>query len=360
MNKALKITIIVAIILIILGIVGATAFYINMMNPVDKNGEEVSINIKEGTTASEIGDLLKNSNLIKNEFIFKLYLKSNNINNLQAGDYILNKNMSVTQIVQILEEGPDKTQKTIDITFLEGKNFRWVAQTIAEKTNNTEQDVYNLLENEEYINSLIEKYWFITDDIKNADIYYALEGYLFPDTYNFKSKDIKVEEIFETMLNQMEKKLEDYKAEIQNSGISVHRLLTVASIVEQEASNPNDRGSVASVIYNRIKNNMAIGSDVTTYYAIKVDMSERDLKQSELDKYNPYNTRGPNMQGKLPVGPISSVGIESIKSALHPDDTSYLYFVADKNGKVYFSKSSQEQEKVIRELKQNNLWYNYE
>lgn len=359
MKKAIKFIIIGIIALIIIAIVTITALYINMMNPVSKNNEKVSVTIPKGATATSIGKILKDNNLIKSAEVFKLYTKLNNVNSMQAGEYDLNKNMSVSEIVEALEKGPDTSKKTIDITFLEGKNMRWIAKTIASKTNNTEQDVFNKLKDEKYLDSIIEKYWFITKDIKNKDIYYSLEGYLFPDTYNFKSKDVTVEEIFKTMLDQTEKKLEKYKEEIQERNISVHKLLTVASVVELEAAKNEDRAGVAGVIYNRIAKNMSLGSDVTTYYAIKVDMSERDLKQSELNLKNPYNTRGPNMEGKIPVGPISTVGIESINAALHPDNNDYLYFVADKNGKVYFAKDISGHEENIKMLRSKGLWYTY-
>ena len=150
------------------------------------------------------------------------------------------------------------------------------------------------------------------------------------------------------MLDEMATKLEKYKTEIYKTGISIHRLFTMASVVELEASNESDRAGVAQVFYNRIEKNMALGSDVTTYYAVKVDVSERDLRKSELNTFNPYNTRGPNMQGKLPVGPISSVGMASIDAALHPEESEYLYFVADKNGKVYYAKTAQEHNDNIR------------
>lgn len=359
MKKAIKFIIIGIIALIIIAIVTITALYINMMNPVSENNEKVSVTIPKGATATSIGKILKDNNLIKSAEVFKLYTKLNNVNSMQAGEYDLNKNMSVSQIVEALEKGPDTSKKTIDITFLEGKNMRWIAKTIASKTNNSEQDVFNKLKDEKYLDSIIEKYWFITNDIKNKDIYYSLEGYLFPDTYNFKGKDVTVEEIFKTMLDQTEKKLEKYKEEIQEKNISVHKLLTVASVVELEAAKNEDRAGVAGVIYNRIAKNMSLGSDVTTYYAIKVDMSERDLKQSELNLKNPYNTRGPNMEGKIPVGPISTVGIESINAALHPDNNDYLYFVADKNGKVYFAKDISGHEENIKTLRSKGLWYTY-
>ena len=92
---------------------------------------------------------------------------------------------------------------------------------------------------------------------------------------------------------------------------------------------------------------------------VKVDMGERDLYQKELDTYNAYNTRGPNMEGKLPIGPVASVSKSSIEAALEPNKTDYIFFVADKNGKLYFTKTSSEHNRIISELKENGLWFEY-
>ena len=116
---------------------------------------------------------------------------------------------------------------------------------------------------------------------------------------------------------------------------------------------------MASVFYNRLKLGMSLGSDVTTYYAVKTNMGDRDLYQAEIDAYNPYNTRGPNMEGKLPLGPISSIGKASIEAAIEPSDTDYLFFVADKNGKLYFTKTNSEHVQVINNLQNNGMWYEY-
>ena len=167
------------------------------------------------------------------------------------------------------------TNEEINITFLEGKNIRWIAKKIASETNNSEEDVYKVLEDKEYTKSLIDTYWFLDDVILDKDIYYPLEGYLYPDTYTFKNKDITVEEIFEAMLNQSDKVLTKYKDKLSN--LSIHKVLTLASIVELEGKSKEDRQGISRVIYNRISKNMSLGSDVTTYYAAKVDLNERDL-----------------------------------------------------------------------------------
>lgn len=347
--------------LIILGIliIGIIIMYVSMFTKVSSSDEEIGIAIPLGTGTNGIADILKENNIIRSKLGFKIYIKVNNIGNFKAGEYNLKQNMSLKEITQSLQSGIVYDQNNINFIYLEGKNIRWLAKKIAETTNNPESEVYELLSRENYIDSLIDKYWFITDEIKNEDIYYPLEGYLFPDTYALKNKDASVEEIFEKMLDKMEEVLEEYKKEIQDSEYSAHEILTIASIIEMESVHTEDRKDVSSVIYNRLDRNMAIQSDVTTYYAFKIDMGERDLYQRELDTYNPYNTRGPRMQGKLPVGPISSVSKSSIEAAINPNKTDYLFFVADKNGKLYFTKTNAEHEQIIEKLQSEGMWYEY-
>ena len=345
--------------IVVLIVLAVGVYFIMSFSPVSKNMQEKEIVVPIGTSTKGIANILKDNNLIKSKLAFRIYVKLTNSSDFKAGTYYLKESMSLKQITEMLKTGVMYDPNQISITYLEGKPFTWLAKKIADITNNTEENVYELLQNEEYIDSLIDKYWFITNDIKNENIYYALEGYLFPDTYQLKNKDVKVEEIFEIMLNQMEKVLNSYKTEIENSKFSIHELLTIASIIETEGTNAENRKDVASVIYNRLDKNMAIQSDVTTYYAINLNMGERDLKLSEINLKNPYNTRGPNMEGKLPIGPIASVSRISLEAAINPNSTEYLYFVADKTGKLYFSKTNAEHNNIINELKQNNLWYEY-
>ena len=288
----------------------------------------------------------------------KIYTKINNINNLKAGKYNLNRSEDLSKIIEHLVNG-DVTDDTVKITFIEGKNIRWIAKTIADKTVNTEEDVFNLLEDEEYIDSLIDKYWFITDEIKDSRIYYALEGYILPDTYTFENKEVSVKTIFNIILNFTDKYLSTYKEQIEKNNLTVHQILTIASMAELEGKSTEDRAEIVGVFFNRIKEKMSLGSDVTTYYAFKVDMGERDLTAKELNTENAYNTRGPNMIGKIPIGPICNPSKSAIQATLEYKTTDALYFVADKNGKVYFTKSNSEHNKKIQELKDKGLWYIY-
>ena len=355
-NKKYIIISIVAIIAII--IIGILIWYKTSLKAISKESEEVSIEIKLGSTSSDIASKLKEEKLIRNVQAFKIYIKLNKITNFQAGKYTLNKNMDVNKIVESLQTGVVYGE-SVKITFLEGKTMRWYAKEIAENTNFTEEDILNKLKDEIYIDSLIQKYWFLTNEIKNKDIYYPLEGYLWPETYLFEKNDLTIESIFEKLLDETQEKLNKYKETIQKYNYSVHQILTLASMIEMEGTKDENRKDIASVFYNRLKNNMSLGSDVTTYYAVKIEVGQRDLYASELNSYNPYNTRGPGMEGKLPVGPISSVGESSLDAAIYPNDTNYFYFVADKDGNIYFTRTNEEHEEKVNELKNSGMWFEF-
>ena len=327
------------------------------LTPVDKSDDtKIEVVIAPGTSVKQIGKLLEEKDLIKNANFFYVYCKLYKVNDMKATTYQLSKNMSLEEIIEVLREGNGYNPDEITITFQEGINMRKVAAIIEQNTNNTQEDVFTLLKDEAYLDSIIKDYWFLTDEIKNKKIYYSLEGYLFPETYKFKNKDVTVKEIFKVMLDQTDKILTPYKSAINSNKYNVHQLITLASIVELEGVNTNDRNGIASVFYNRLKKNMSLGSDVTTYYGAKVEMSERDLYASEINAINDYNTRPAAMAGKLPVGPISNVSEASIKAVLYPIESDYLYFVADKYGTVHFTKTYAEHLAIINKLKSEGAW----
>ena len=242
------------------------------------------------------------------------------------------------------------------MTFVEGKRLTYFAEVIASNTDYTKEEVLKVASDKTFLEDLINQYWFITNDILNSKIYYPLEGYLFPDTYSFK-KDASIEDILITLIASLGKKLEPYKTEIVASKFSVHEILTLASIVELEGANSNDRAGVAGVFYNRINAGWTLGSDVTTYYAEQKGFDE-ELTMNAYNSCNAYNTRGTCFTG-LPVGPICSSGLESLKATIEPEMGNYYYFVADKNKKTYFMSTFAEFQQKIYELQRDNLWYTY-
>lgn len=356
-KKIILISLSVILAIVILAMIGAILWYQNGTKAVAKeNGENIQVEIPEGIGTIGIAELLEEKHVIKNADVMKIYAKINQVQNLQAGKYEFNNAENLVAIVSHIKNG-EVLNEEVKITFVEGKNMRKIAKTIAENTVNTEEDVFNLLEDEEYINSLIEKYWFLTEDIKNEAIYYPLEGYLLPDTYSFENKEVSVKTIFNIVLNYMDKFLSQYKDKV---GDDIHEILTLASIAELEGVSNEDRKEIVGVLKHRLQEKMALGSDVTTYYAFKVDMGERDLMAKEIKAENPYNTRGPNMEGKLPVGPICNPSKEAILATLDYKTTDNLYFVADKNKKVYFTKTYTDHINLIGKLKEEGLWYEYE
>lgn len=349
MKKVL--TLIIA--LLLFGIISFLLVYKINIGSVSSNSEKKEFVVEKGSTYTSIAGDLKKQNLIKSELMYKIFIKLNKPSGLEAGKYYLSENMNVRQIVNELSSGSNSKADTVTITFKEGKNMRYIASIISQNTDNTEEDVFEVLKDKDYIDSLIEKYWFLTNKIKNKEIYYPLEGYLFPDTYEFL-KDSSVKEIFEKMLDETESKLEDLKEDIEKSDYDIHSIITLASIVELEGATSNDRAKVAGVFYNRLSNGWSLGSDVTTYYAVKKD-DWSGLTYSELDLCNPYNTRGDCVSG-LPVGPICNPGLESIKATINPEITNNYYFVADCSGKTYLNKTESGHISTINKLKREDNW----
>ena len=359
----MKKVIIGAIVVVLVIVIGFFAWYNSSLKPVSKvaieENELIRVEIEKGLGTNQIAKVLEKNNVIKSATAMKIYTSLNDVTGLQAGVYDLNNSEDLETILKRIVNG-EVASDEVKITFIEGKNMRWIAKTIAKHTNNTEDDVFNLLKDEEYINELINKYWFITDEVKDDRIYYPLEGYLLPDTYIFENKDVSVKTIFNVILNFTDKYLSNYKEDFQNNSMTIHQLLTMASLCELEGKSLEDRKEIIGVFYNRIVTKMSLGSDVTTYYAFKVDMGDRDLTVKELNSDNPYNTRGPNMAGKIPVGPICNPSKEAIDATLNYTPTDAYYFVADKNGDVYFTKNNNEHVRMIQSLKKQGLWFTYD
>ena len=275
---------------------------------------------------------------------------------IYPGTYKLSKSMSVDEIIKILNSGNSLENETITVTFIEGKKFISYVKQISETFGIPENNILAKLSNEEYLTSLIAKYWFLNETILNKDIKYPLEGYLFPDTYIIK-KSASIEDIIDLMLTTMDQKLTIYKDEINLSNYKINEMITLASIIELEGANSLDRAGVAGVFYNRLQNGWTLGSDVTTYYAVDKNF-DVDLSINDINSCNPYNTRGICVPG-LPIGPIASPSLGSIAAVIEPTKHEYFYFVADKSKNTYFSKTETEHRDIINKLKKEGNWFEY-
>ena len=343
------------IILLVLVLLVVAAFFTwnYMISPVDKNdNKKIEVIIPNGTTSRQIGVILKKKDLIRNELIFNVYIKLTNPKPMKASKYTFTKSMPLKEIVTALEGGNSYNPDVIKITFKEGERITDYATAISKKTNNTYDAVIAKMKDKTYIQTLIPKYWFLTDEILNESIYYPLEGYLAPNTYEFTNKNVSIEAIIETMLNQTNKIISKYKDKMVKTP---HYYVTMASMAELEGTNLDNRRAIVSVFENRLARNMNLGSDVTTYYALQHPMNQ-DLTAQQFATVNPYNTRSTTMMGKMPIGPICNPSDSSLESSVTPVQTTYLYFVADKYGKIFFTNTLAEHNAKVKEIKEKGDW----
>ena len=318
------------------------------LTKVNNSEEVVNFTIEGGTSKIKIVDDLKESGLIRSSLALKIHLFFHNDITLQAGKYELKRNMNATEIIENLHQGK-VISESVKVTFIEGKNMTDFIHTITSNFPYTEDEVKEVLSSREFMKELVEKYDFLTDEVLNGNIYYALEGYLFPDTYEFP-KNASIKDILIKILNNTEAKLESL--DLKESDYSIHEILTMASIVELEAVSEEDRRRVAQVIYKRLEMGKGLGMDVTTYYAVKKSLKEA-LSMNDLRTVNPYNTSESNsgMAGKLPVGPICNPSLMSISAVLNPSDTEYIYFYANINThEVFFANTYEEFIDIQREV----------
>ena len=322
---------IIALIAIFVGI------YFYLLSSVSSGSTKVSFTVNRGDSKMEIVSNLKDAGLIRNKYVALIYIVLSGNTNIQAGNYELNRNMSTEDIIKSLANGDiiNVERDSVSLTFKEGITLEEYLKILSENTNLEYDTMISEINDSEFLNNLINDYWFLTDEILNSDLYYGLEGYLYPNTYQVHT-ETTLNEVVRKMLDETAKKLDPLKDAIATSNYSVHEILTMASIAEKEAMNYEDRCKVAQVIYKRLDIGMNLGMDVTTYYGVHKSMTDA-LTALDLADNNPYNTRNTSLIG-LPVGPICNPSSESIRAVLNPADTNYIYFFADiLTGNVYFT-----------------------
>lgn len=335
----------IAFLVFVLLVIGLYGF---SLKSVSKDSETVNFTVKSGSSKTKIIDDLKTAGLIRSKTSLLIYLYFNSDLNLQAGKYELNRNMNAVDILKYISSGNAQVD-TVKFTFIEGKNVNDFIKLMSEQFSFTENEIKEVLSSRDFMEELIEKYDFLTDEVLNGNIYYALEGYLFPDTYEVM-RNATIKEIIIKILDNTKVKLESL--ELQNNDYTIHEILSMASIVELEAVSESDRARVAQVIYKRLEMGKGLGMDVTTYYAVKKALGET-LTMSDLKTVNPYNTSESNssMAGKLPVGPICNPSLMSIRAVLNPSDTNYIYFYANiHTHEVFFANTYEEFIAIQREV----------
>ncbi|MEK5270747.1 MULTISPECIES: endolytic transglycosylase MltG [unclassified Aeribacillus] len=336
-------TVLIAFVVLFAGVIGGGYLYVrSALKPVDPdNKEPVKVQIPIGSSVSQIASILEKNDIIKSAIVFKYYVKFKNESGFQAGNYQFHQSMTIQEIVERLKKGELMGEAAIKLTIPEGLQLSEIADIIAKHTPYSKKEIMNQLTNQQFIKQMQKKYPnTITDDIFNRRIKYALEGYLYPATYSFYEESPPLSEIIETMIKKTDEMLVPYRNKMKELSLSTHQFLTLASLVEEEATEKADREKIASVFYNRLEKNMPLQTDPTVLYSLGKHKERVYYKDLEVNSpYNTYKHKG------LPPGPIANAGKQSLDAVANPADTNYFYFLATKEGEVIFTKTLDEHNK---------------
>ena len=330
------------LILMATGLVGVN-YYKQSIGPHTFDGEYKNITIEKGTTWNQAFEKLEANDVIESASIAKVYSKMNTIGELKAGNYQIPNGFNLEEVISYLT-GNNAIINQVMITIPEGYWAKQIALILEENLGIQADDFLNAWNDKEYIKELIKDYEVLTEDIINDDSKVYLEGYLFPETYYFKT-ETNVDEVTRRILDHTQKIYDTYKEQFHASNFSIHEIFTFASILQFESGSKDEMATIASVFYNRLNKDMMLQSSVTVCYAI-YDYSDWKACEYYAEVDSPYNTY--KVKG-LPPSPIENPGEEAIKATLYPEKTDYYFFIGDVHGsgKTIFAKTYAEHLKNI-------------
>jgi UPF0755 protein len=282
--------------------------------------------------------VLKEKGLIEYEFLFRLFGKfSSAEHKIVAGTYELDTEMDYRALVASMSSS-SSVRQVVEVTIPEGYNVDQIFTLLEENGVSTVDKLQDMAANYAYK-------WSFLQDIPLGD-YHRLEGYLFPDTYQFYAgEDAKT--VLNKLLNGFHSKMKSYYDQFtEDSEYSLHDIVIIASLIEKEASTNDDYADIASVIYNRLENPSAETVGYLQIDATLVYINGGNLP-TEADKSidSPYNTY---LYQGLPAGPISNPGMKSLYAAMNPNKTKYYYYVLNPDtGAHEFSKTYSEHQKLV-------------
>jgi len=321
-----------ALILVITAVVSAALFaWISIRMNSEFPKRKVEVQIKEGMSARAIGVLLQEKKVIKSALLFVIAIKRRGVeSDIKPGTYIFATGMDYDKVIDKLINGPPINY--IKLTLPEG----WTAKQMADRVSSITK-----IDRDEYLglstdDSLWMEYPFL---MQSGAPVVNLEGFLYPQTYRILNKTT-ARELVKMQLDQFMKATSDLNwSNAESLGRTPYEIIIIASLIERETVVKDERPIVASVIYNRLAKNMRLQIDATVQYALPV--WKKRLTYEDLKVDSPYNTyRNPG----LPPGPICNPGYESIKAALNPAKTDYLYYVLapDNSGRHVFTSTYDE------------------
>jgi UPF0755 protein len=306
--------------------------------------EPIAVSVKAGEGVIEIGDALEDAGVIDSAIRFRVLVAFLGYEKmLQAGDYELEPDMPVLQVVYRMRRGIVSPNF---VTLIEGWRLEQIAEALDEQ---------GIVSREEFLEAALAGNFDEFAFLRRLGPQTLLEGYLLPATYFYRRSDT-AEDLIQQMLAAMDKGFtEELRSEALDAGITMHGVLTLASIIEREAKVPEERPIMAQVFLKRLRLGTALEADPTVQYAVAEDPAsveefgywKTQLTQEDLGVDSLYNTY---RYGGLPPGPISAPRLASILAVIHPADTNYLFFVAKPDGSHAFAETFDEHQRNIEEF----------
>ncbi|XOK59288.1 endolytic transglycosylase MltG [Paenibacillus elgii] len=315
------------------------------LQPMSAAETEQRISLPPGAGTGQLAGELESKGIIRSARVFTWYLKyKQEGGRFQAGEYAMKPGLSPDEIIEHLNRGDTVKEAGIRLTVPEGFTVRQIVEKLQQQEGVDPQQFMNLVQGYKGPEGSAAAQIPADTSLRSR-----LEGYLFPETYEWK-KGTSPQEMIETMTQELDKKLgqlpQDWKQTLARRGLSVHQMLTLASLIEREVVVEDERALVSGVIHNRLKQGMPLQIDATVQYLF--DKPKERLFEKDLQIQSPYNTY---LNKGLPPGPIASPSLASIKAAIYPADTKYLFYVTKKDGSKahLFAETFEQHKKNIAE-----------
>lgn len=308
-----------------------------------KKSDEITVTLKEYATIEDLAKMLYAHDVIEYPTVFRIFAKLKKDNGQYiAGDYTITPSMNYDELLKAFKVKTAKRQE-IRLTIPEGYTVDDIIKLFTSNGMGTKEGFVNVIQNYEFA------YWFV-EELKSLspDRKYRLEGYLYPDTYDFY-KDWSEETIINKLLANFDKKFtKEYRESCTSLGVIVDEVVNMASIIQMEAKYSDEYGAVSSVLHNRLSSayfNKRLDCDATIQYSFEERKTRLEAGDTEID--TPYNTY---IYGGLPPGPITNPTMSAIDSALYPDNTNYYYFVSKSNGRLLYATTYEQHMANIRSV----------
>lgn len=334
--------------LMILMVSAALARYLiagtNDMLARNRKGVNVTVEIPQKATSGQVGQILYKAGVIQDVDFFQLYAKFTKADGkFTGGSYQINSGMDYEALIYNLESSKNRVD-TVKLTFKEGVNALEMADLLEKNGVCSAKDAIAVFNSEKF-----DKSFDMLQGIRNSsERYYRLEGYLFPDTYEFFKNEDPEQAVRKLVSNCNKKLTKQIREKAEQKKLTLDQLLTLASMIQAEAADKDDMAKVASVFYNRLNSGgkgdlLRLRSDPTTYYPYrKKSLVPANIRGTYKSRYDTYTIEG------LPPGPICNPGMDAINAALNPAETQYLYFCHAEDGTAYYAKTSAQHEANLK------------